>query len=39
MASLEELETIWSMDDILRANSVLDVTEEIERITIEESRK
>jgi hypothetical protein len=39
MATLYELETCWSMDDVIRANTVLDVKNEVERLTIEESRK
>jgi hypothetical protein len=39
MAPLTELETTWSMDDILRAIAILDVSDEIERISVEESRR
>jgi hypothetical protein len=29
-ATLQELDTHWSIDDVMRANAVLDVKEEIE---------
>jgi hypothetical protein len=35
IATLQEIETHYSFDDILRANAVLDMADEIERATIE----
>lgn len=32
VATLEELDTHWSIDDVMRANAVLDVREEIELV-------
>lgn len=31
MATLTELETTWSLDDVLRANALLDMREAIQR--------
>jgi hypothetical protein len=33
--TLQELETFWSLDDVIRMNTILDISEEIERLTIE----
>ncbi len=29
IATLEELETVWSLDDVLRANALLDMREDL----------
>ena len=30
IASLEELETVWSLDDVMRANALLDMRYDLE---------
>ena len=37
-ATLEELETTWSLDDLLRANAVLDFRAEVEAEAIKTAR-
>ena len=32
IASLEELETIWSLDDVLRANALLDMRSDLQAL-------
>lgn len=32
MATLNELETVWSIDDVMRANAVLDIESAIQNV-------
>jgi len=34
-ATLDELETTWGLDDIIRANDVLDIMDKIQEMTME----
>jgi len=36
---LQELETIWTLDDVYRANALLDMRSDIETVITEKERK
>ena len=39
VATLQEIETFYSLDDVIRANTMLDITDAIERATMESITK
>lgn len=38
-SSLHEIETLWSIDDVIDANAVLDLYDEAERRAIQEAER
>lgn len=39
VATLQEIETFYSLDDVIRANTMLDITDAIERAIMESITK
>ena len=39
IATLQELETIWSLDDVLRANAILNMKQDLATLAKEKARK